>query len=204
VAALLASLEAGEALPADPRVPDGVVPEAGPAFVARWRASRDAYNAMKATTKPGAAALGLARFQSAAAAAEADGLRDPTDVVPAPALPPDVDAANARARRVALLVRRALVDGDPRALPKLLVDAGLVAPALAWRDDVAAGADAAGWGALWAALGAGGATLDPGPGVWVTGVPHVRGEDGAPSSRAVPAWWVHPAHSPPGWGSPRA
>jgi len=163
----VAALEAGGRLPPDPRVA-GTTPEPGPSFRARADAGRAEYERLAATATPGAAEAAARALRRAAASS---GLADTADVRPAPDLPPEVDAGGAVARRVAFLVRRALVDGDAAALAGRLAEAGLLAPRLVWRDDLAAGSDARGWVALWAALAAGGVRIDPGDGVWRTATP---------------------------------
>jgi len=111
------------------------------------------------------------------------------EVVPAPAFPPAVERAFARSRRAALLVRRAGVLREPRALARRLVDAGLVAGGekgddgdddddendefrpstsslLYWRDDLAAGSGVSSWLSLWDSYSDAGCTLDV-EGMWV-------------------------------------
>ena len=190
VAAMLAALEAGEDLPPDPRAL-GVTPEPGPAFAARAAASASEYASLAAT--PGAAELGFRRLRAAAKAAAEDGIGEPVDVVPAPTLPPAVAAASSAARRAALLLRRALVDGDPSSLPRLLVDGGLTTSRFVWRDELAAGTDAGGWVALWRRVANGGATLDPGPAVWVDTTPH--GGVATATSPAIPTHATFDVHA---------
>ena len=190
VAEMLAVLEAGGELPPDPRAV-GVTPEDGPAFAARAAASAAEYASL--TASPGAAELGFRRLRAAAKAAAEDGIGEPTDVVPAPLLPPAVAAASSAARRAALLLRRALVDGDPASLPRLLVDGGLTTSRFVWRDELAAGTDAGGWVALWRGVAAGDATLDPGPAVWVETTPHGAPTDG--SSPAIPTHATFDVHA---------
>lgn len=106
--------------------------------------------------------------------------------VPAPRFPPAVEAAFERSRRAAALVRRAGILRSPRALARLLIEAGLVAEGergdeseeeedkegdpnpnlLSWRDDLAAGLGSGGWLSLWGALDDAGCSLDV-VGVWV-------------------------------------